>query len=216
KPNVLASGAISLAMFWLIHSTYKKENVLPELFHIGLLLGLSSLFVGQTILLILPVAFSLSILRTGNWKEWTVLFLGLAMCTVFLMMVAIWSDFPLVEFRRIIQSAWGGFFSEARVNPGHFVLLGVLALAASSLFRSLTVGTVTERNLILVNLAWFVANLLMVVLLGLGWQEGLILAAFPLSVSAAKSIESIQRWWLADLILVLVLSAPFIRNLWQF
>jgi hypothetical protein len=83
KPDVLAAAAVSLAMFLLLGSTYKNENVLSELFHCGLLLGLSSLFIGQTILLLIPLLFSLLILRTGNWKEWAVLLLGIAMCTVF-------------------------------------------------------------------------------------------------------------------------------------
>ncbi|MFT4982834.1 MAG: hypothetical protein ACI9UR_002712 [Bacteroidia bacterium] len=216
KPDVLAAAAVSLAMFLLLGSTYKNENVLSELFHCGLLLGLSSLFIGQTILLLIPLLFSLLILRTGNWKEWAVLLLGIAMCTVFVMMFTVWSAEPLLEFKRVVQSAWGGYFSQQNLNAGHVVLSFALVAAVAAIFRSLTLGTVTERNLILVNLSWIVTVGLMVILFGLGWQEGLILVSFPLSASITQTIEKIKRWWLADLLLLLILSAPFVKSLWHF
>ena len=216
KPHTLVGSTISIVMFLLLSSVYKKEKVLSELFHVGLLLGLSSLFVGQSIMFLVPVVFSLLILRSGNWKEWAVLFLGVIMCAVFMMLFCIWSDAPLLEFKRVIQSAWGGFFGQARLNTGHLALALALIAATASLFKSLTLGTVNERNLTLVNLTWITGVTLMVVLLGLGWQEGLILAAFPLAISVTKTIEGIERWWLADLLLLLILTAPFARNLWQF
>ena len=213
SPDVLAAVAISLALFLLLGSAYKNEKVRSELFHCGLLLGLSSLFVGQTILLLFPLVFSLMILRTDNWKEWAVLFLGLSTCAVFVMLFAIWSTAPLLEFKRIIQTAWGWFFSQPNLNAGHVALSFALI---AGIFRSRTLGTVTERNLIRINLSWVTVVILMIVLLSLSWQKGLILAVFPLSVSIAKTIEKIERWWLADLLLLLVLSAPFASSLWRF
>jgi hypothetical protein len=216
KPDVLAATAVSLGMFLLLGYTYKSENVLSELFHCGLLLGLSSLFIGQTILLLIPLLFSLLILRTGNWKEWAVLFLGITLCAVFVMMLTVWNAEPLLEFKRVVQSAWSGYFSQPNLNAGHVALSSALVAAIAAIFRSLTLGTVTERNLILVNLSWIVTVGLMVVLFGLGWQEGLILVSFPLSVSIAKTIDKIERWWLADLLLLLILSTPFVKSLWLF
>jgi hypothetical protein len=132
------------------------------------------------------------------------------------MMLTVWNAEPLLEFKRVVQSAWSGYFSQPNLNAGHVVLSSALVAAIAAIFRSLTLGTVTERNLILVNLSWIVTVGLMVVLFGLGWQEGLILVSFPLSVSIAKTIDKIERWWLADLLLLLILSTPFVKSLWLF
>lgn len=215
RPDVVAAAAVIMAMFLLLFSTYKKEATLTEVFHVGLLLGLSSLFVGQTIFLALPIGFSVLLLRSGSWKEWIVLFLGVLLCGVFLLMFTIWNDAPLLEFKRVIQSAWTDNFGQAKANSGHIVLLVGLLAAVSGIFGSLTVGTVTERNITLTNLSWLIGVILMVILLGLGWQNGLILAAFPLSISITRTIERIQRWWLADLVLLAILVAPIVRILWR-
>ncbi len=215
RPDVMATATITLVMFLLMLSTYKREATLTEVFHVGLFLGLSSLFVGQAIFLLLPIGFSILILRAGSWKEWLVLFLGIGMCGVFLLLFAVWNDAPLLEFKRVIQSAWTDNFGKAKPNSGHLMLVVGLIAAIVGLFGSLTVGTVTERNVTLTNLAWLVGIILMVILLGLGWQNGLVLAAFPLSVSITRTIERFQRWWLADLVLLAIISAPIVRILWQ-
>ena len=214
RPDAVVCLTISIAAFLLVDSTYKQDSVLSQLFHVGLLLGLSSMFVGQAILLLLPVGVALLILRTGNWKEWTVLLLGYVMCAIFIMLIAVWHDTPLLEFKRIIQSAWSSGFGQPNVNAGHAVLIVALIAAIAGYFQSTTLGTVTERNLTLTNVFWVIGVILMVILLGLEWQQGILLASFPLSVSTAKTIERIERWWLADLLLLVILSAPLVKNLW--
>lgn len=216
RPNALVAMLVSIAAFLLLGSTYKKESALADIFHVGLLLAISSLFVGQALFLLLPVAFTFLMLRTGSWKEWAVLFMGVCMCAVFIMSFSIWYETPVFEFKRIIQSSWSSSFGQDNVNSGHLVLLVAMLAAITGIFGSLTIGTVTERNLMLSNLAWIVSVILMVLLLGLGWQQGLLLAAFPFSVGVGRAIERIERWWLADLVLLTVLCAPFVKTLWQF
>lgn len=214
RPDVLVVALILIALFMLLLSTYKQENALSEMFHTGLLLGLSTLMVGQSIFLLTTVGFSLFILRTGNWREWIVFLLGIVMVAVFVMMVAIWGENPFLGFQRIVQTAWVGSFRTARLTVGHMAIFLVLFLSGSSVFRDITLGTVNERNISLANVSWIAGVILMVLILGLGWQSGLILAAFPLSSFIAKTIEQNSRWWLQDLMLVIVLAAPFLSSLW--
>lgn len=216
RPNALVAMLVSIGAFLLLGSTYKKESVLADIFHVGLLLAISSLFVGQSIFFLLPIAFSFIMLRSGSWKEWAVLIMGIFMCAAFVMSVSIWHQTPILEFKRIIQSSWSSSFAQDKINGGHVVLTSALVAAIAGIFGNLTMGTVTERNLMLSNLAWIISVILMVLLLGLGWQQGLLLGAFPISISAARAIERIERWWLADLLLLTILCAPFVKSLWRF
>lgn len=216
RPDVLITAFILMGLFMLIFSTYKRESVLSEMFHVGLLLGLAALFVGQSILLVLSVGFSMLILRSGNGKEWFVFVLGIAMSVVFVALFLVWNESPFLAFQRMIQTSWAGSLTMERFTLGHLLLVVLAVVSLSSALRDLTAGTVHERNISLVNVGWIIGVLLMVLVLGLGWQAGIILAAFPLSTFIARSLESINRWWLADLLLILLVSAPFLRSLWQF
>ena len=215
RPDVLVASLVVLAMFLVLLSTYKRDPVLSEVFHVGLLLGVAGLFVGQSVFLILPIAFSLLVLRTGNVREWIVLGLGLVMTAVFVMMYAIWQEAPLLAFMRVIQSAWSGSVGSERLNAGHVALIPVTLLGLSVLMGSLTGGTVTERNMMLTNGAWIVGTILVLLLLGVGWQNGIVLMAYPLSILISLAIEKTSRWWLADLLLATVIAAPFVSNLWR-
>lgn len=215
RPDVLSAGLLVMALFLLLVYTYKRESVLSEMFHVGLLLGLASIFVGQSILMILALGFAVLMLRPGNWRESIVLLLGLVMTAVFIFMFAIWDDTPFLEFQRVVQTAWLGPWTLDKPTAGHTALLIASLISIAGLFSGTTSGTVAERNILLSVTGWLVGVILMVLLLGLGWQNGIILAAFPLSSMMARTLERISRWWLADLLLLTILSAPLLSSLWR-
>lgn len=213
RPDVLVALLLTLTLFLLLMYTFKQESALSEIFHVGLLLGVASIVVGQTIILTLAVAFAFLMLRPGNWREWAVLFLGLVMVAIFILMVTVWQEFPLLGFKRVIQSSWLGSMTLAKPGAGHIALLVAAIVSATGTFGAITLGTVAERNLLLSNVGWLAGVALMVLLLGLGWQSGIILAAFPLGSMMAITLERINRWWLADLLLLTILSAPLLSSL---
>lgn len=215
RPDVLVAAFLIIGMFLLLFSTYKHESVLSEIFHVGLFLGVAGLFVGQLIFLLVPVGFSLLILRAGNWREWAVLSLGLLMTAIFLVMFTIWNDAPFLAFLRVIQSSWSASTAADKLNVGHLTLIPITLIGLSGMFGSLTTGTINERNILLANGAWIVGGILIILLLGLGWQNGIIMIAFPLSVLITRTLESMTRWWLADLFLFSIIAAPFVSILWQ-
>lgn len=214
RPDVLMAMVLVISMFQLVFYTYKRDSALSEMFHAGLFLGLASIFVGQSILIILALAFAFLLLRSGNWREWMVVFLGLSMTAVFIFMFTIWDDTPFTEFQRVVQTAWLGSWTLDKPTVGHTALLIAGLISVTGLFSITTMGTVAERNILLTNAGWLVVVILMVLLLGLGWQNGIILAAFPLSSMMARTLERISRWWLADLFLLTILAAPFLSSLW--
>ena len=213
RPDVMAASLVLIAVFMLIFFTYKKESVLSEIFHVGLGIGLASLFVGQSILLVMAVAFSLLMLRTGSLKEWIVFLLGLGMTAVFISLAVVWTEVPILSFKRVIQSAWMAQVSVSSLSVGHIVLLVLVALSFTTALSNITAGTVHLRNISLVNLGWVAGVVLMIVILGVDWQAGFVLAAFPISQFIAKMLESINRWWLADILLLLLIAAPILSIL---
>lgn len=56
---------------------FKKQRCFTEIFDMGLLIGISSLFYFPTIILIILLFFALGILRSFDWREWAAGLLGL-------------------------------------------------------------------------------------------------------------------------------------------
>lgn len=215
RPDVSATLFFLASAFLILYYTYKRESVLSEIFHMGLLLGMSIFLVGQSVFMLLTVVFALLILRSGDIKEWLSLGLGLVMMLVFLALFLVWHQEPMTSFKLMVKSAWLGNVSVQRLTASHICIVLVFLFSITHLLTDLTTNTVHARNVALTNLGWLFGVVLMTLFFGLGWQNGLVLAAFPLSMFIGRAIEAIDRWWLADLLLVLLIAAPFLSNLWH-
>jgi hypothetical protein len=213
--DISATAFLLVSVFLILYYTYKRESVLSEIFHIGLLVGISAFLVGQSVFMLLAVVFALLILRSGNIKEWLALGLGLIMMLVFLALFLVWHQDPLVSFQLMVKSAWMGNVSVQRLTASHICIVLVFLFSVTGLLSDLTTNTVHARNVALTNIGWLFGVVLMTLFFGLGWQNGLVLAAFPLSMFIGRAIEAIDRWWLADILLVTLIAAPFLSNLWR-
>ena len=215
RPDVLLGTLISVGMFRLLFSTHKRESVLSEIFHVGFLLGLAALILGPLILYLLGVGFVIIVLRSGTWKEWAVLLLGICMVAVFVLMVTVWAESPTLAFQQAVSAGWTEATTQAALTLRHGFLLPSLIVAAIGLLSSLTQGNVAERNLAVSHAGWIATTLLMVVALDVEVRNGVVLAAYPMGVFLAKQIESVKRGWIADLLLLAIIAAPFVSTLWR-
>lgn len=76
EPILLANLFLLPSLYFLINS-YRQDYALAEFFKAGLFMGLASFFCIHYIV-VFPLSFiSLIILRAFNWREWSVLLLGL-------------------------------------------------------------------------------------------------------------------------------------------
>jgi hypothetical protein len=214
RPDVLAAQLLCLSSFAMLGYSYKQERVLLTLLHAGMLIALSTLFVGQSVLLFLALYFGLLILRSGSWREWVVPVLGVVQMVVFLMLFLVWSEDPWFAFQHVVKSAWIDSFETHQFSSGQWLTVGFVALSVPSVFGRLGSGTVSDRNFLLLIAGWLAGAVLCAALLGMGWEHAIVLAAFPLSVFISRLLEEMKRWWLADLLLLLLLAAPFLRSQW--
>lgn len=76
EPILTANLFILPALNFLMNS-YRQDDALPESFKAGLFMGLASFFCIHYIVIFPLSVIALIILRPFNWREWTVLLLGL-------------------------------------------------------------------------------------------------------------------------------------------
>lgn len=213
RPDLLGGIVISLALVFLILSTYRQDSVLGTLFHVGMLAALAALFHGPGLLLFIVILFSIFILRPGAWREWVMPFMGMAMMLVFIMLILIWHPDPLESLNRTVLSAWTLTISPLSLNAGHGILLVLLGLSLPHVLQEIASGMVQTRNGMLVLLALVAMALLMAVAFGTGWAEAVLWATFPFTILICTLIERATRWWWADLLLLSVFVAVFLGQM---
>jgi len=76
EPLLTANLFILPSLYFLMNS-YRKDHALADFYKAGLLMGLASFFCIHYIVVFPLSFFALVILRPFNWREWTVLLLGL-------------------------------------------------------------------------------------------------------------------------------------------
>ncbi len=214
RPDTLVAMLLGGVIFLQLGNIYKFESGLSSIFHIGLMLAAMSLMVGPTIFLVVPIGFSLLVLRSGNWREWIALLFGVIMCVVFILMVVIWEDQVGYRFQDTLQAGWLTSFENEGSGAFPINMVPIVAIAGLAIFGSLTAATVSERNITLSNLGWLGGVAAITLVMNIGWQNGMLLAALPLSLFITRTLDKTTRWWSADLMLILILTSPFLSSLW--
>lgn len=214
RPDTLVAMLLGALIFLQLGNIYKFESALSSIFHIGLTLAAMSLMVGPTIFLVVPIGFSLLVLRSGNWREWAALLFGVIMCVVFILMVVIWEDQVGYRFQDTLQAGWMASFENNGSESLSLYMIPILTIAGLAIFSSLTSATVSERNITLSNLGWLSGVAAITLVMNIGWQNGMMLAALPLSLFISRTLDKSTRWWSADLMLLLILASPFLSSLW--
>lgn len=215
RTDVLTAAAVTSLLFLILTSVYKEETPLSRLFNIGSLFTIGILFVGQSVLVVLAIYFALVVLRPGNWREWISPFLGALMAFIFMALIIIWEPTPLLEFQRIITSSWIDKINWSKFTAANGVLAVMMIPALLQAFSVITTGTITERNYALVLIGWLISIILSIFIFGLDWQMAFLLISLPVSVFIVRWLITIRRWWVADLLLLAIIAAPFLSNLWQ-
>lgn len=214
RPDTLVAMLLGGLIFLQLGNIYKLESALSSVFHIGLMLATMSLMVGPTIFLVVPIGFSLLVLRSGNWREWMALLFGVIMCVVFILMVVVWEDQVGYRFQDTLQAGWMASFENASSDKLPIYMIPALCIAGLAIFSSLTSAMVSERNITLSNLGWLAGVAAITLVMNIGWQNGMMLAALPLSLFITRTLDKSTRWWSADLMLLLILATPFLSILW--
>ena len=74
---ILTANLFILPSLYFLMNSYRQDNALPEFFKAGLFMGLASFFCIHYIVMF-PLSFiAILILRPFNWREWSILLLGL-------------------------------------------------------------------------------------------------------------------------------------------
>lgn len=200
---------VLLATFFLILAIgkalkfYKQHQSFGDIFDMGFLLGIASLFYMPDVLLIFLVFLSLLIMRSFNWREWVAGLLGF-LSIYFLTGTYFFMTDDLSEF---IQQ----HFLSAGVSPIVFesrtgfyvvaIVTGILLVAASLTFLFNFLKSTIQTRKFLTMMGWTAVLLALSGLLGNGFTLNHFVAlSVPLSILISYLFMTIRRVKIANVL----------------
>lgn len=208
EPILIANLFVLLALYFLINS-YRKDFALTEFYKAGLFMGLASFFCIHYIL-VFPLSFiALIILRPFNWREWSVLFLGLItplyiyICLSYLTTNSSFKVFDMM--RESIATMQKPIISEYYLA---FILISVLAFVLAFMrYLSYGFGGKVKTQKTKYILLWMVLFCLIMMFFEQTSDMILLPCIIPLSIIIGDYVAEIKKLKIANTWLVLFVAS---------
>ncbi|MGL4597769.1 MAG: DUF6427 family protein [Bacteroidia bacterium] len=203
--NLFLLGAVHL-----INQSYRMDKAFGLVFNAGLLVGLGALIHFPLLIFVFFIFAAIIILRPFVWREWIILFLGVAVPFVYSAVYFFWNDsLRGISQQFIIQPLLNrDFFLKLPVHfyPLTFVLAVVLLAAAGRFITGAGTTTLKTKKGVSVML-WLLLFAILAVLLAQDYDiTGFIYAAVPLSMFISNYFLLARRLWLAEVLFLMLLG----------
>ncbi|MFQ3579060.1 MAG: hypothetical protein SNJ71_02835 [Bacteroidales bacterium] len=205
NPLVFANVGIILS-FLLLFDTYKKNNAIDLLFQTFLILSTTSLFY-LGVLYWIPVFFiAILILRTLNWREWVVSFLGIIPPYIFAFTYYFYFD-RLPQFLSILKYNLGQSNNISfEISPFYIVFFSFLAiiLVISIIFGFTTaIKKIAVRKYYYILLYFIILGIILIIIFPSQIFSYLCLLSFPITYFISNFLIVTRNRRVATLIIVL-------------
>lgn len=204
-----------ILIFRLLFSIPNTDNQIPVIFNASFLLGISSLFYSQLLILLLLIWVSLIIHRSNNWRNYSASIIGLALPYLFLFTWYFWNDQT-----NLFTAIWSDLFTISPVwNMAYgimdiiisFVLLILVFFSFINAVSSLTEKSINlRRNLIIVS--YSTVLIFIIILFFHSYTSTGLLMAVPSALLMANHFNHLRKHKLINIILGFLLFAIFINQ----
>ncbi len=205
----------------LLFSIYKKENVSSQIFDLGFVISVSSLFYFPSLAFLLFLFFGVLILRPFKIGEWMVLLIG-AIVPYFLSAVYFfWFDrlpefFNNITFRKVMNEEFG-FVTNTQIIIISLVVLIAVIWSLMKIQQNYFKALVQIRNYFAVLLLFSLLGFASVFLQSNIRVENFIWLVIPVATALSYSLPMLKKWWIAEIfhltLLLLILYFQFENQL---
>lgn len=207
EPILIANLFVLPSLYFLMNS-YREEKALSEFFKAGLFMGLASFFYIHYIYLFPVCIIALMILRAFNWREWTVLIIGLLaplyvyICISYLTNNSVFDELSLMK-NTLLN------FQKPLISEYYLVFLFVLViLFIFSLFHYFNKGfggkIKTQKTKFI--LLWMLVFCFIMVFFEQSTEILLLPCIVPFSIIIGDYLAEIKQLKIANTLLVLFMA----------
>ncbi|MBL0310111.1 MAG: hypothetical protein IPP77_10655 [Bacteroidetes bacterium] len=204
-----------------IFSIVRKEKANGDIFDIGFLIAIASLFYFPSILFLLFGYIGLATVRAFSYREWTILFLGFIAPFFLVFTFYFWIDdlpilLSLLENNHSINWLNGFHFTQME-----WALLGVLGFISMVSYVMLPAAiyssVIQTRKFALLLLVFTVLSLVSFLLLQYASLTHILWLSLPLAIIISMLIMQVKRVWIYEVIhlilILLVLAGQYLPSL---
>lgn len=201
-PVLLATIFVILAIGKAV-KLYKQHHCTGQIFDMGFLLGIASLFYMPFLLLILLLFISLLVMRSFNWREWVAGLLGFL--SIYFLTATLY--FLTDDLNHFVQQHFlsaGAVPVVFQARTGFYVVAGVsgviVAIASLTFLMSFLKNTIHIRKFLTL-MGWTALLLGLSAMLGNGFSLNHFVAlSVPLSIIVSYLFLSIRRAQIANVL----------------
>jgi hypothetical protein len=219
---VLNPASLSLTFIILsvdrLFSLVKKEKLYGDVFDVGFLVAVATLFYFPCIIFVLAAFIGLATVRAFNYREWTILPLGFLSPVILVFTWYFWNDKAGQLMMDVANNHGRGWLTNLNFSMADKILAGslgfftlmALVLLPGSLYSSLIQVRKFANILVL---------LIALVLVALFLQQSVhlshfVLLALPVGIIFSMAFMQIKREWVSEVIhlilILLVLAGQFL------
>lgn len=187
----------------LLFSIYKKEKVSSQIFDLGFVISISSLFYFPSLSFLLFLFFGVLILRPFKFGEWLVIIIG-AIVPYFLSAVYFfWFDrlpefFNNITFRKVMNEEFG-FITNVQIILISSLVFIALIWSLLKIQQNYFKALVQIRNYFAVLLLFSLLGFTSVFLQSNIRVENFIWLVIPVATALSYSLPMIKKWWMAEI-----------------
>ncbi len=213
SPVILSNLFIVLAIERIMN-IYHQGEIRGNIFRAGIYISIASIFYLPSSFMLLVLFYDLIVIRTFNWREFAISFIAFLVPFVYL-----WAYYFLVDELEIFLN----YFVEPKtfLSILEFKLLNwlpsmIMALALLGaliyLFASTTKRTVRQNNLFRVIIGMFIGSVLISLVFSSDFMSASALIWPGVSLILANFLLNIERAWLKESIVYLLLLFILLRD----
>lgn len=187
----------------LLFSIYKKEKVSSQIFDLGFVISVSSLFYFPSLAFLLFLFFGVLILRPFKIGEWMVILIG-AIVPYFLSSVYFfWFDrlpefFNNITFRKVMNEEFG-FVTNTQIIIISLVVFIAVIWSLMKIQQNYFKALVQIRNYFAVLLLFSMLGFLSVFLQSNIRVENFIWLVIPVATALSYSLPMLKKWWIGEI-----------------
>jgi hypothetical protein len=206
---VLVSNLFILPSLYFLINSYRQDFALSECFKAGLFMGLASFFCIHYIVVFPLSLFALIILRPFNWREWSVLLIGLITpLYIYVSICYLTTNEAFVVFgmmREAISTVQKPILSEYYVGFIIMILLAFMFAIIHYLGKGFGGKVKTQKTKYI--LLWMLVLCLLMIFFEQMSDMILLPCIVPLSIIIGDYVSEIKQLKIANTLLILLLSA---------
>lgn len=205
---ILTANLFILPSLYFLMNSYRKDQALADFFKAGLFMGLASFFCIHYIV-VFPLSFiALGILRPFNWREWTVMLLGLItplyiyVCLCYLTTSDAFAVFAMMK--EATSSLQKPVISEYYIG---FILIIILTFVfAFAMYLGKGFGNKVKTKKSKYILIWMLLFCLLMVFFEQMSDMFLLPCIIPLSIIIGDYLSEIKQLKIANTLLILFIG----------